>query len=88
MNGIANVTIVLISEDYSASEFEWKQEQVFATSTTDRNGNFQFARPLAPDTPYSVIVAADGYLPLAADSFQFGVDQRVVDITMELVRVT
>ncbi len=86
LTGIANVTIVLISEDYSASEFEWKAEQVFATSTTDRNGDFQFARPLAANTPYSVIVAADGYLPLAADSFQFEADQRAVDITMELVR--
>ncbi len=86
LTGIASVTIVLIGEDYSASEFEWKAEQVFATATTDRNGDFQFARPLAADTPYSVIVAADGYLPLAADSFQFTADQQQVDITMELVR--
>lgn len=85
-NGIASVTIVLISEDYAASEFEWKQEQVFATTATDRNGDFQFALPLEADTPYSVIVAADGYLPLAADGFEFKADQRTVDITMELVR--
>ena len=86
LKGIASVTIVLISEDYSANEFEWKQEQVFATSMTDRNGNFQFARPLLADTPYSIIVAADRYLPISADSFQFKADQRTADITMELVR--
>lgn len=86
LNGIPSVTIVLIGEDYSADEFEWKQEQVFATSMTDRNGEFQFDRPLVANTPYSIIVAADGYLPLSADSFQFGADQRAVDITMELVR--
>ncbi len=86
LNGISSVTIVLISEDYAANEFEWRADQVFATTITDRNGNFQFARPLVADTPYSVIVAADGYLPLAADSFQYDADQRAADITIELVR--
>lgn len=86
MRGVPSVTIVLISEDYSADEFEWKQEQVYALAMTDRNGDFQFARPLVTDTLYSVVIAADGYLPLAADGFSFAAEERAVDITIELVR--
>ena len=84
--GIPSVTIILISEDYSASDFEWKQEQVSALATTDRNGDFQFDRPLSFDTPYSVVIEAEGYLPLAADGFEFGSDERIADIQIELVR--
>ena len=85
-NGIPSVTIVLVSEDYAANEFVWRQEQVFDMATTDRNGDFQFARPLSFDTPYSVVVEADGYLPLAADGFEFGADQPYVEISIDLVR--
>lgn len=84
--GIPSVTIVLISEDFAASEFEWKQEQLFDYATTDRNGDFQFGRPLAFDTPYSIVVEADGYLPLAADEFMFEATVPYADIRIELVR--
>ena len=88
--GIPSVTIILISEDYSAGDFEWKQEQVSALATTDRNGDFQFDRPLAFDTPYSVVIEAEGYLPLAADGFEFKSDEWAADIQtdiqIELVR--
>ena len=84
--GIPSLTIVLISEDFDASEFVWSQEQVEALATTDRNGEFQFARPLAFDTPYSVVVEADGYIPNSADVFQFGPEQPSADITIEMVR--
>ncbi len=85
-SGIPSVTIVLIGEAYAAAEFEWTQEQVVALATSDRNGDFQFDRPLAFDTPYSVVIEADGYIPLAADQFLFSADQPYVDITIELVR--
>ena len=80
------MTIVLINEAFAASEFEWRDEQVFALATTDRNGDFQFARPLAFDTFYSVVIEADGYIPHAADEFAFGADQPYVDIAIEMVR--
>ncbi len=85
-NGIPSVTIVLIGEAYAAAEFEWTQEQVVALATSDRNGDFQFDRPLAFDTPYSVVIEADGYIPHAADLFRFSADQPYVDITIEMVR--
>ena len=84
--GIPNITIALISEDYAASEFEWKQEQLVALVTSDRNGVFQFPRPLAFDTPYSVVIEADGYIPQAADGFSFTPNQPSADITIEMAR--
>lgn len=84
--GIPSLTIVLISENFDASEFVWNQEQVVALATTDRNGEFQFARPLAFDTPYSVVIEAEGYIPNFADVFDFDPNQTSVDITIEMVR--
>ena len=57
-----------------------------AIATTDRNGEFQFARPLSFDTPYSVVIEADGYIPNFADVFRFDSKQTNVDITIEMVR--
>lgn len=84
--GIPNISIALISEDYAASEFEWRGEQLVDLTTSDRNGAFQFARPLAFDTNYSVVIEADGYIPQAADGFSFPQTQASAHITIEMAR--
>ncbi|MXX82314.1 MAG: hypothetical protein F4Y70_02415 [Chloroflexi bacterium] len=84
--GIADLTIVLISEDYAASEFVWREDQIVALARTDRRGRFQFARPLEFDTFYSVVIEADGYIPHAADQFLYEADQPFADIRIEMVR--
>lgn len=85
--GIPNVSIILVSEDFSVGDFVWDQEQVFAIATSDRNGDFQFDRPLSLETPYSVVIEARGYLPITADGFEL--DNEVgntLDIVIEMVR--
>lgn len=84
--GIPSVTIALIGADYTAEEFEWKEHQIYALATTDRNGDFQFARPLAFDTNYSVVIEADGYIPHAADAFSFPPEQPYADISISMAR--
>ncbi len=84
--GIPGVTIVLISEDYAASEFVWREDQIVALATTDRRGRFQFARSLEFDTLYSVVIEADGYIPHAADEFRYEADEPFADIRIEMVR--
>jgi len=84
--GLPSVTLVLISELVAASEFTWQQDEVVALATSDRNGNFQFARPLAFDSPYSMVIEAEGYIPQAADGFQFKASQPTADILIEMVR--
>ncbi|GAB4310808.1 MAG: hypothetical protein Kow00117_04190 [Phototrophicales bacterium] len=66
-DGIAGVTVVIISEDYSVADFTWDQSQIYTLATTDRNGRFQLDLPLQYDTPYSVVIEADGYLPIRQD---------------------
>ena len=84
--GIPNVTIILISEDFSIEDFVWDQEQVFAIATTDRNGDFQFDRPLTLDTPYSLAIEASGYLPITVDGFELDAESlNPLIITIELV---
>ena len=69
--GLPGVNFVLITEDYSIADFEWRQDQIFATAQTDRNGNFEVERLLQRNTPYSVIINAEGWLPLAVDAYTF-----------------
>jgi hypothetical protein len=72
--GIPNVSFIIISEDFSVGEFRWREDQIFARTVTDRNGNFQLDRLLQYETPYSVVVIAEGYLPIAADGYRFRLD--------------
>ncbi len=72
--GIPGVTFVLITEEFSVADFVWDREQIYALGTTDRNGEFQLERLLEFSTdarliPYSVVISADGYLPIELDGF-------------------
>ncbi|NDJ61204.1 MAG: hypothetical protein GYB67_08775 [Chloroflexi bacterium] len=87
-SGIAGVTFVLVSEDFNASEFteQWDQEQVYALAVTDRSGRFQLDRPLQPGAPYSVVIIAEGYLPIAADGIVVAADDDPVELEVYLTR--
>lgn len=85
--GLPGVHFVLITEDYSIADFEWRQDQIFATARTDRNGEFEVERLLQRNTPYSVIIHADGWVPLAADGYEF--DDKAanpVEVVIQLTR--
>ena len=72
--GIAGATFVLISEDFSIADFVWDSEQIYALAVADANGRFEIDRPLEFDSPYSVYVVAEGYLPIAQDGFLISVE--------------
>ena len=72
--GIPGVSFILISEDFSVADFEWDQEQVYAISTTDRNGEFQLDRLLQYEAPYSLVIYAEGYLPIEQDGIVVDAD--------------
>lgn len=85
--GLEGVTIILLSEAFSVEDFVWSQEQIFALANTDRNGYFELNRLLAPEVPYSVIIVADGYLPLTADGFEFPPESpRLVEMIIPLTK--
>lgn len=72
--GIPNVTVIIISDQFSVADFVWNTSQIFSMATTDRNGRFQLPRLLEISTdtrsvPYSVMIAAQGYKTIQADGF-------------------
>ena len=68
--GIVGATFILISEDFSIEDFVWDQTQIYSSAVSDRNGFFQLDRSLELDSPYSVMVAVDGYVPISVDGFE------------------
>lgn len=85
--GIPGVTFIIISKDFSVEEFTWDESQTYTQATTDRNGQFQLNRLLAPDDPYSVIIAAEGYLPISADGFTVTQEtENPLELTIYLTR--
>jgi bacillolysin len=69
--GIAGVTLWFLKPGVSATDAAGNgrvdPEEVFTSGLTDRSGNYQLDAPLAHDTVYSVIVIAQGYVPLVLD---------------------
>lgn len=85
--GVPGISFIVITEDFSIADFEWRQEQVYAIATTDRNGAFQVDRLLQFDTPYSVMIAAEGYLPVAVDGFEVDLETpNPLDLVIPLTR--
>lgn len=86
--GIPGVTFILLSEEFSVEDYVWRQDQIYATAVTDRNGRFQIDRPLEYGAPYSVILIAEGYLPITADGFEFDPEEtpNPLDLTIPLTR--
>ncbi len=67
--GIPSATIFILSAEYSVVDFNATDAQLYGTAITDRSGNFLFNRPLQFKVPYSIIIYAEGYLPITADGF-------------------
>lgn len=90
--GISGVSFIVISEDFSIEDFVWNEAQIYTLATTDRNGRFQLDRPLEisigeATVPYSVLIAADGYLPIAVDGFLVDLETpNPLDLTIYLTR--
>ncbi len=85
--GIPGVTFIMLTEEFSVSDFEWLESQIFAMATTDSSGRFAVDRPLQPEVPYSIIIAAEGYLPISADGVEVSEDgPNPIELYIELTR--
>jgi hypothetical protein len=71
-DGIAGAMFLVLVDEHSIEDFTWDEAQVLGRARADRNGFFQVP-VLIPrgttDLPllYSVMVRADGYLPVSQD---------------------
>jgi hypothetical protein len=85
--GIPNLTVIIISKEFSIEDFKYRQDQVYALATTDRKGRFQVDRPLQFGDPYSFLIASVGYLPISADGLVVNADTpNPLDMTIYLTR--
>jgi hypothetical protein len=70
--GIAGAMFIMLLPEFSVEDFLWDENQILAVSLADEDGFFQLPALLQRgtlDTPvlYSMLVRADGYLPMSAD---------------------
>ena len=85
--GLEGVNLVLITEDWSVADFGWREDQIHATARSDREGRFEVQRLLQRNVNYSVIIHADGWLPLGADAYRFDDDAPdPVEVVIPLTR--
>jgi S1-C subfamily serine protease len=86
--GIPGVSFILISDQFAVADFlaSWDMSQVYAFAITDREGRFAVDRPLSFDAPYSVLIVAEGYLPIQADGVIVTTEELPVNLTIYLSR--
>ncbi len=86
--GVAGASVFIVTEDYSAADFmaTWLQDQLYATAVTDRSGRFEIDRLLEPEVPYSMVIVADGYVPILADGVEVTLEDNPLDLPIYMTR--
>lgn len=85
--GIPEAYFLVLEPGVTVDEFEGREDQVYTWAKTDRQGNFRLADPLVRGETYSMIVAAEGYRPIAEDDVYVGEDvESPLELTIELRR--
>lgn len=82
--------IVLLSE-FSVEDFTWEASQILGRAKADRNGFFQIPVLLPRGTLeepilYSMLVRADGYLPINTDGIIVTAERSPLEIIVEMNR--
>ncbi len=65
--GIPGAVFLVLQPGITVGEFQGTMEEVYAFGQADRQGNYQLSAPLVRGETYSIIVAAQGYNPIAED---------------------
>jgi hypothetical protein len=67
--GIAGAMFIVLRAEFAVEDFVWDEDQVFASSVADAEGRFEIPTRLTggEDVYYSVVISAEGYLPITAD---------------------
>lgn len=90
--GIPGALFILLLPEFDVSEFTWNESQILAMSLADSEGYFQLPGLLRRGTTeepilYSLIVRADGYLPMSADGIAVtDATESPLELTVELNR--
>lgn len=90
--GIPGAMFLVLQSEFSVEDFLWTQSQVLGVSLADSEGRFLVSSLLPRGTDedpllYSVLVRAEGYLPVSADGIIVGEStESPVTINVELSR--
>ncbi len=85
--GIAGVAVIFLKPLLDVADFTWQMSEVYDIAFTDLSGRFALSRLLARGERYSIIVLAQGYLPIATDGFRILRDEvGPVELRLELSR--
>ncbi|GAB4554433.1 MAG: hypothetical protein OHK0023_24550 [Anaerolineae bacterium] len=85
--GIAGVTVIVLEPLLDVVDFTWQTSEVFDIAFTDGAGRFSMGKLLPRNEAYSMIIVAQGYLPLATDGFRILEDEfEPIELYIELNR--
>ncbi len=85
--GIAGAYFVVLQPGITVADFEGDEADIYSIAQTDRKGNFKLPDPLVRGETYSIIVAAEGYRPIAEDDVYVSEDvESPVEVNVELRR--
>lgn len=86
-DGIAGVTVIVLEPLLDVVDFTWQTSEVFDIAFTDGAGRFSLGKLLPRNEAYSMIIVAQGYLPLATDGFRVLEDEfEPIELQIELNR--
>ncbi len=82
--GIPGAAFIVLKPGITVDAFQWTDEEVYTWAKSDRNGAYELPKPLVRGETYSIIVAAQGYRPLAEDGVRISTDPKAVPSPFEL----
>ena len=65
--GIPGALFLVLLPGISVDDFEWSDEELYASGEADRNGYFELSAPLVRGEAYSLIIGAKGYDLISED---------------------
>jgi serine protease Do len=84
--GIPGALYVVLNPGVTVDGWDGSKAQIHTSAESDANGYFELPLPLERNERYSVIVGAEGYLPVGGDDIPVGDDSSPLQVEVTLQR--
>ena len=85
-NGIPGALYIVLNPGVSIAGWDGSEGDIYTMAESDANGNFELPRPLQRNEAYSMIVWAEGYIPLEGDDVMVGDEASPLEMEIALQR--
>ncbi|MGQ9553603.1 MAG: trypsin-like peptidase domain-containing protein [Anaerolineae bacterium] len=87
--GIRGAGFIVLQPGIMVEDFQWTDEEIYSWAETDRKGYYELSTPpLVRGETYSIIVIAEGYIPIAEDDIYIPEDiESPFELNIELQKV-